>query len=104
MGKVNMVAVDQRRLKLFLSLYRYRRKINTGYQRNVCLAIIQVIRTRQRRLTYIFYKLMKKVINLVKLLEKNDRKKCHADVSHEIGVGGLFTFATTYHFSALVSS
>ena len=45
MGKVNMVAVDRRRLKLFLSLYRYHRKINNAYQRKVCLTIIQIIRT-----------------------------------------------------------
>ena len=43
-----MVAVDRRRLKLFLSLYRHRRKTNNAYQRNVCLAITQVIQFRQR--------------------------------------------------------
>ena len=84
-----MVAADRRRLKLFFSLYRYQRQINNAYQKKVFLAIIQIIRTRQRRLTYIFYILIKEVINLVKLLEKNGRKKGHADVSHEIGAGGI---------------
>ena len=94
------MAVYGRRLKLFLSLYRYRRKINNAYQRKVCLTIIQIIRTRHRRLTYLFYKLIKEVINP----EKNDRKKSHADISYEIGDDGLFTFAITEHFSTLVSS
>ena len=53
-GKVIMV-VDRKRPKLFLSLYRYRRKINNAYQRKVCLAIIQIIRTRQRRVTFILF-------------------------------------------------
>ena len=66
-----MVAVDGKRLKWFLSLYRYRRKINNDFHRKVFLAIIQVNRTRQRQLTYLFYKLIKEVINL----EENDRKK-----------------------------
>ena len=70
-----MVGVDRRRMKLFLSLYHYCHTINNVDQRNVCLAITQIIRTRQRGLTYIFHKLMKEVINLVKLFEENDRKK-----------------------------
>ena len=91
-----MVVVDHRRLKLFVGFYRHHRKINNAYQRNICLVIIQIIRTRKTRLTYIFYKLIKEVINLVKLLKKNDRKKGHVDVSHEIGGGGrLFIFAIT---------
>ena len=77
-----MVAVDRRRLKLFFSLYRYQRQINNAYQKKVCLAIIQIIRTRQRRLAYIFYILIKEVINLVKL-------KGHADVSYERGADGV---------------
>lgn len=63
-------------------LYHYHRKINNPNQRKVWL-------------TYIFYKLNKEVINLVTLLKKNDRKKGHADVSHEIEDGGLFTLAIT---------
>ena len=65
-----MVVVDGKRLKWFLSLYRYRRKINNDFHRKVFLAIIQITRTRQRQLTYLFYKLIKEVINL----EENDRK------------------------------
>ena len=71
--KVNMLAVNRRRLRLNLSLYRYHSQINNAYK--VCLAIIQIIRNRQMRLTYIFYELIKEVINLVKLLEKNEREK-----------------------------
>ena len=41
-----MVAVDGKRLKWFLSLYRYRRKINNDFHRKVFLAIIQITRTR----------------------------------------------------------
>ena len=85
-----MAAFDRRRLKLFVGLYRYHRKINSAYQRKICLAIIQIIRTRKRRLAYIFYKLIKEVINIVKLLKKDDRKKGNLDVSHKIGDGGLF--------------
>ena len=73
--KVNMLAVNRRRLRLNLSLYRYHSQINNAYKRKVCLAIIQIIRNRQMRLTYIFYELIKEVINLVKLLEKNEREK-----------------------------
>ena len=51
-----MVAVDRRRVKLLLSLYHYCRKIINAYKMKVRLAIIQIIRTRQRRLTYMFYK------------------------------------------------
>ena len=46
-------------------------------------------------MTYIFHKLIKEVINLVKLLEKSDRKKGHTDLSHKIGDGGRFTFVIT---------
>ena len=70
-----MGAVDRKRLKLFFGLHLYQRQINNAYQKKVCLAIIQIIRTSQRRLAYIFYILIKEVINLVKLLEKNGRKK-----------------------------
>ena len=63
-----MMAFDQRTLKLFLHFCHYDLQTN-AYQRAICLAIIQVIRTRQRRLTYIFCKLIKDVISLVKLLE-----------------------------------
>ena len=73
--KVNMLAVNRRRLRLNLSLYRYHSQINNAYKRKVCLAIIQIIRNRQMRLTYIFFELIKEVINLVKLLEKNEREK-----------------------------
>ena len=73
--KVNMLAVNRRRLRLNLSLYRYHSQINNAYKKKVCLAIIQIIRNRQMRLTYIFYELIKEVINLVKLLEKNEREK-----------------------------
>ena len=34
-----MMAVDRRKLKLFLSLHRYHRKVNNAYQRKVFLAI-----------------------------------------------------------------
>ena len=47
-----MVGFDRRRLKLLLSLYRYGRKISNAYQRKVFVA----------------NKLIKEVINLVKLL------------------------------------
>ena len=57
-----------------LSWYCYHRKINNAYQRKICLAIIHIIRTRLWQLAYIFYKLIQEVINIVKLLEKNDRK------------------------------
>ena len=66
---------DRRRLQVFLCLYRYCPKTNNDYQKNVCLAIMQLIKIRHRRLTYVFYKLIKEVINLVTLLEKKDRKK-----------------------------
>ena len=46
-----MMAVDRRRLKLFLRLYRYNSQISNAYQRKVFLAIIEIIRTRQRRRT-----------------------------------------------------
>ena len=57
---------------------------------------------RQRQLTYIFHKLVKEVINLVTLLEKNDRKKSHVDISHKIGYGRLFIFDIPQHFCDLV--
>ena len=49
-------------------LYRYHRQSNNAHQKNLWLAIIQKTETRKRRLTYIFYKLIKEVTKLVKLL------------------------------------
>ena len=82
------MAADRRRLKLFLSLYRYHRQISNAYQKKVCLIIIQIIRTRKRRMTCIFHKLIKEVINLVKLLEKKDRKRrsCQCFTRRDDGV------------------
>ena len=57
--------------------------------------LAQIIWTKQRRLTYIFYKLIKEVINLVKLLEKKDNIKYHADALHKIRVGGIPWKTTT---------
>ena len=57
---------------------------------------------RQRQLTYIFHKLIKEVINLVTLLEKNDRKKSHVDISDKIVYGRLFIFDIPQHFCDLV--
>ena len=90
--------VDRKRLTLFLSLYPYHSQINNvnnAYQGKVCLAIIQITQTRQRRLTYVFSELIKEVINLDAILKKYDIKKGHADISQEIEGVELFLFAIT---------
>ena len=65
---------------------RYSRHVR--YLGCLLLGSFTVIRTRQRRLAYMHYKLIKEVINLVKLLDKNDIKKEHTDA-------GIFTFTVT---------